>query len=311
MAEIYAEKAAILQKVESTYGTDSVPVAGTDALMVHNLRIDPLKKAYAPRNPVLPFFGNQGLVVAASWAEISFDIEMAGSGTAGTAPKYAVALKSCGMAETVNAGTDVQYDPITTGISSSSIYYYESGVLHKILGALGNVSFELKAGDVPMMHFRFIGLHVAFADATLITPTLTSFQIPVAANKVNTTPFTLHTFAGIFSDITLDVGNDIQYFNKPNFEGVRFVNRMSKGHITLEKDLVASKDWGSIIKAGTTGALTVTHNTVAGNIGKLDVGQAQLTNYTESVDRGIKLVGMDFEARPTSAGNNEFKFTVK
>ena len=308
---IYAKRAAVTQKVEVTYGTDVTPAAASDAMLVHNLRIDPLKNAYVPRNPVLPYYANMGEVVAASWSEISYEVELAGAGTAGNAAPYAAALKSCALAQTLNPGTDAQYAPVSSGASSSSLYYYEDGLLHKILGMMGNVSFRLSAGGDPMAAFSFKGLHVALADAALISPTLTGFGLPVAVNKANTTPFTLHSTAGVFSDLTIDLGNQMEYTNKPNFEGIRFVGRRSTGKVTLEKELVATADWRPRLSDAVLGALAVTHGLTAGNIIKLDAPQVQLTNWTEGEDRGVKVITMDMHLQPTSAGNNEFKLTVK
>lgn len=310
MTTIYARRAAVTQKVESSYGTDSTPAADTDALMVHNLKIDPLKTAAVPRNPVMTFFGNQGKLIASQMAEVSYDVELAGAGAAGTAAPYAAALKSCALAQTLTVATDAQYDPISSSVQSSTLYFYESGVLHKITGMLMNAVFNIKAGGNPMISFRGVGLHNAFTDVSLITPTLTGFQIPLPVNKANTGTFTLHSFAGVFREMSLDLGNNIQYRNAPNLEQVRFVGRNATGKVTLEKDLVAGKDWQVIVKAGTTGALAVLHGTTAGNKCQLQAPAVQLHNYTESEDDGVKLISMDMELRPTSAGNNEFKLTV-
>ena len=238
-------------------------------------------------------------------------MELAGAGTAGNAAPYSAPLKACGLAETLNAGTDAQYVPVSSGFASNTIKYYEDGTLHAFLGARGNAVFAVKDGGIPMVSFAMTALHVEMTDASLISPTLTGFQVPVAANLANTTPVTLDSYAAVIREISIDLGNQIAYVNRPNYEGVRFVDRKSKGRIVFEKNLVADKNWMAIVKAGTVKALTCTHGQTAGNIIKLDASQCQLTNYTESEDNGIKLVSLDLEVRPSSAGNNEFKLTVK
>lgn len=308
--EINVRRAALVAKAESTYGTDSTP-AGTDAMLVHNLRIDPLKLNYAQRNPVMPFLGNQGSVVAAFWSEISFDVELAGAGSAGSAAPYGALLKACALAETLNAGADAQYAPVSSSFGSSTMKYYEDGVRHNMLGCRGNAVFNLKAGGLPMVSFRFLGLHVTVADASVVSPTLTGFQKPVAANLTNTTPFTLDSYAAVFNDLSIDLGNNVQYVNRPNFEGIRMLDRKAKGRVTFEKNLVSDKAWMPMVKGTSTYALTCTHGLTAGNIIKLDANQAQLTNYAESDDNGIKMVSLDLELQPSSAGNNEMKLTVK
>ena len=43
--------------------------------------------------------------------EVTFEVEMAGSGTAGTAPAFGPLLKACGNSETIVTDTSVTYAP--------------------------------------------------------------------------------------------------------------------------------------------------------------------------------------------------------
>ena len=57
----------------------------------------------------------------------------------------------CGFAETVTAATDVTYDPVSEGEPTLTLYGYLDGILFKMTGAKGNVTFTLNAKAIPVM----------------------------------------------------------------------------------------------------------------------------------------------------------------
>lgn len=308
---IKALRKTVYCKIEGTYGVDSVPVAGTDAMVVHNFQCDPIVPIYQERNPALPFFGNQGQIKVGDYMMMQYDMEIAGAGGVATVPGYGPALKGCVLSETVTPTTGpVTYAPISTGEQSVTKYFNWDGLQHIMLGARGTVSWKLAKGSVPMMHFTFTGLYGGITDVALPTPTLTAFQKPVGVNKANTT-FTLFTYAAVLADLSIDLGNDIKYDNKPNQEVVRFLDRKVRGSVTIELPTIAAKDFFTIIRAETTGALALTQGTAAGNKGILAAPAVQLTNPKYSEADGVALLQMGMELRPTSAGNDELTYKTQ
>jgi len=95
-------KSLILIKAESTYGTDISP-AGTDAVLVRDLTITPIQSDVVSRDLVRPYLGASEQLLANSRVQCQFTVELAGSGTAGTAPRFGSALQACAMAETLTA----------------------------------------------------------------------------------------------------------------------------------------------------------------------------------------------------------------
>jgi hypothetical protein len=95
-------KRLILAKIETTYATDSSP-AGTDAILVRNLDITPIEANVVSRDLIRPYLGNYDQLLAQTRVTVTFQVEMAGSGTGGTAPKFNSLLRACGMAETLLA----------------------------------------------------------------------------------------------------------------------------------------------------------------------------------------------------------------
>jgi len=306
------KRKVLLFKIEGTYGVDSVPVAATDGLLVRNLSVQPLKLSYEERSVVRPFYSNDGKIVTGKWSEMSFEIEIAGAGGAVDAvAKYGPVLRTCGLAQTVNAAVSVQYDPVSTGEESASAYWQVDGRQHKMLGLRASkFGMSISAGKVPMFTFSFIGLHVQPTDTALTPATLTGFTRPIGANNANTTPFTLHTFAGKFREFTFDMALTAPYRNLMGSESVQILGRKPTGKITLESELVAAKDWWTIIKGETQGALAITHGTVAGNKVKFDAPNVQITEPDEPDEDGVMMFTAALDLIPGATGNDEFRITT-
>ena len=65
-----------------------------------------------PLSPIRAYFGNSEQLPAGIHSELDFEVELAGSGAAGTAPAWGPLIRACGMSETITAATDVKYAPV-------------------------------------------------------------------------------------------------------------------------------------------------------------------------------------------------------
>lgn len=300
----------LLGKIEGTYGTDSTPAAGTDAILAYNGEIRPLEQTYVERRPMRPFLGPESQLVDGRMFGITFDVHAAGGGAVDTPVPYGAFLRACALAETINATTDVQYDPVSASEESATAYWYQAGSLHKGVGLRGNAEFIVDSLDVPRFRFTMTGLYQDVASQALPSPDFSAFQTPLVASKANTPTFTLHGFAGKLAALNLNLGNDVQYRNLVGSESVDNVDRAASGSITIESPDVSTKDFFAIAKAGTTGALQVIHGATAGNIVQVDASAVQLTNPRYSNRNGVTMLDMDLYIVPDS-GDDEIKITTK
>ena len=143
----YDRNQVILAKIESAYGTDSVPTGAANAILSSTPRIVPLQANNVDRDLVRGYLGGSEQLVGTRSVSCEFVVEIAGSGTAGTAPAWGLLLRACGFAEVVTAGTRVDYTPITNDQESLTLYWFDSGVRHVLRGARGNVTIG-KTGSV-------------------------------------------------------------------------------------------------------------------------------------------------------------------
>lgn len=306
-----ANKKIILAKVESTYGTDATPVVGTDAMSVLNFSAVPANIRYIERNQALPFFGNRGQINVGETMTMEFDIELSGAGAVANAPGYGPILRGCAASQTITPSTGpVLYEPISGDEESLTFYYNWDGLMHKMLGAFGTWELRFSEGQVPLLHCTFEGLYGGVTDASVGAPNLSAFQ-PARAMTRGNTAFSIHGYAAPLASMTITQGNQNEYKNRPNSEAMHFVGRSTTGQVTIELPLVAVKDFIGICRVGTTGAIVLTHGTVAGNIVSFNAAQVQLTNPRYSEDSNMAMLSMDMNLRHTDSGDDEWSLATQ
>lgn len=307
-------KMALLAKIETTYGTDSTPTGAANAMLVRNVQVNPLTVEAQARELARPYLGNSEDIVGAFYGSLQFEVEAAGAGAAGTVPKYGPLLRGCGMAEVITASTKVTYTPVSSGFESLSMYFNLDGTLHKFLGARGSVGFRGNNRAATAFTFNFMGLFVPVTDVALPTVDYTGFQVPLAFNKANTPTFTLHGVSGasaVLRNLTVDLGNQVNYRNLVNSELVQILDRKPVGTIEMEATNMATKNWWNAVRDSTTGTLSLIHGTVAGNIVELAAPAVQITAPTYSDFEGAAMMSGGLKLQPTTAGNDELSIIVR
>jgi hypothetical protein len=301
----------LLAKVETIYGTDPTPTAALNAMHAKVTSYQPTMTEFKERENVRNFFGSGGQVQASNHSEMDIEVELAGSGTAGTAPAYAALLKACGLKETVSAGLSVIYSPDTDAPVTVTFYYNLDGIRHTMTGARGNMTLDMTARGIPMLKFHFTGLYTAVADQPMPTGAdYDAFLAPLAVNKVNTPSWSIHGTSGAMQSFTADLGNNVVYRNLIGSESVVLTDRKITGQASFEMTAVAVKAWHEAVRLGTLDDFTLVHGSVAGQIIQIDGPKVQLTNPQYADSDGIQMLNVALDFQP-DAGDDEFTLTLK
>ena len=306
---LLSRKKLLLAKTESVYGTDPTPTGAANAILTSDLSINPLAGSSVSRNFDRAAFGNSLNIKTATFVEISFMVEIAGSGDADTPPAYGPLLLACGFSQTINAATSVVYALISAAIGSITLYFHHDGQLHEVNGARGPVSLNLDAGGIPKYAFTFTGLYVAPTSTADATPTLSGFMTPLAVTNTNTSTFSLHSTDVVMNACSIDIGNSVIHRDVVNSERVDIVDRAVAGSVSFEAPAISDKNWFAISKAGTTGALSIVHGTAAGNIVTIGGPSVQLINPTYAEFNGVSVIQTQLLFAPSSA-NDEITITT-
>jgi hypothetical protein len=304
---LLTRKRLILLETEATYGTDPTPT-GVDAVLVRDLNITPLQSDVVSRDLVRPYLGASEQLLANTRVECTFSVELAGSGTAGTAPRYGKALLACGMSETIVASTSVTYAPVSASFGSCTIYYNIDGVLHKVTGARGTFTINGAVGEIPTIDFTFTGIYNTPTDTALPSVTYGDQATPVVFKNGNTTGFELLSYAGCLQSVSFDVGNTLVYRELVGCtKQVLLTDRASTGSVTLEAVTMATKNYfTAALTDGTLGNLLFQHGQTAGNIIDFVSTRVDIGDVSYSDQDGIHMLNIPYTCVPSTSGNDEF-----
>jgi hypothetical protein len=321
MASRYIRNTAILAKIESTYGTDPTPTEAANAMLVSNVTINPLNANNVDRDLIRSYMGASEQLVGTAYIDISFDVEIAGSGTVGTAPAYAPLLRACGFAETVTGGVRVEYNPVTPVVDSVTLYWFSDGVKHIAKGCRGGFAVKMGVSQRPVFSFKFLGIDGGITAATPSALTLTGFKTPAVITDPNTGDVTFGcTYTAATPTLTggtgypsqgleLDAGNAVNYTPLLGGETIDVSNRAVSGSVVLDLTAAQEVTFMGNVKANTLQAGGLMHGTTSGYKVMLFMPAIQLINPKKVDVNGKLMCGYDLRATPSS-GNDELKIVV-
>ncbi len=305
---LLSRKRLLLAKLETTVGTDPTPTVGSNAILVRNIEVTPLEVETVNRELIRPFLGQADQLLASERVLINFEVELAGSGSAGTAPAYGPLLQACRCTETVVSSTSVTYAPNSDATPKSvTIYFNNDGVLHKATGCRGTFTLNAEVGQIPFISFEMTGVFVAPSDVSISAPTYANQAAPLVFKNGNTSSFSVFSYSGALQSLSFELANEVIYRELVGgTKGVEITDRAPSGECVIEAVPIATKDFFTAATGTSTGNLTFQHGSTAGNIATFTAAQIDLGGPSYSDEDGIQMLTLPYIATPTSAGNNEF-----
>lgn len=305
---------AILAKIETTAGTDAAPTGAANALLISNASFE-ISYNNVGRDVIRGFLGGSEQLAGTRFVKATFDVEISGSGTAGTAPAWGPLLLGCAMAEVTNAAY-VEYSPVSTGLKTLSIYYHLDGLVHKMLGCMGTVELAMGEGERPMLKFVFTGIDGGTAAMANPTQTLTAWTTPLVIMDPNTGDIKLGSTyaAGVITagtvytsrGISLQLGNDVKSIALLGGQSVDITNRETTGSVQLELTAAQEVTLMTDVNANALTSLSFEHGTAAGGKVAIYAPSVQRTNPKHVDYQGRAHMGLDLRLLPVS-GNDELR----
>lgn len=204
----------------------------------------------------------------------------------------------------------LHYDPVSTGFESLTIYVYFDGLLHKVTGCMGSVSFSGEAGNFGTASFTFTGQYVAPEDASL----------PSGAVYESSIPSQIELAALVFDDLrevcaqsfSADMNNEVTARDCMNgsdgFNGVQITGRNPQGGVNPEATQEANHPFWNRFANATQAKFHVNVGTVEGNIIHFVSESVQYSgiSYTDRNGTRVYDVSLRFSAA-TADGDDELK----
>lgn len=325
-APLLTRKSLIVMEVESAYGTDATPQATTGGLLttVPSMSIDSqvldrimITGTLSPTQPVM----------GRTLTNISFQTELKSQneildGVSSNPLELNPLLRMAGFKPTYTVETSapgsndgyVTYnlvDGVTNPFESVTLDFFSGNqVKHKIRGAYANLNMEFAAGNYPIINAEVKGLYDAPTDATSSTPGYAT-DIPRMSESL---ALAFGAVTGlVIRSFSINLNNEI--IERPDVnsaegtKGLRISGRRPTASFVIEKELMATWNPYTAMKAGTTYALTFTHGSTAGQKILVTIPKFTLTGISESDDNGIAMWNIDgLCARTTADDELTLKF---
>jgi len=304
------KRSVLLAKDESAYGTSSAPVAGTDAILIEDLGWAFANARMHQRQPVRANLGLLKPVYAGALLSISGKCEIKGAGSAGAVPEIGPLLRASGWAETISSGTSVTYKPTSTQANhkSSTMFFYDDGLLLQMVGARGNCSFDLQVGMPAMAQFEFTGHFVSITDVGLPAATYDSVVPPILVSV----PFTADSYAAIISKLAFDMGIEVSIPENiaatDGYGEIQITGRNPTGSFNPLRVTVATKNF--INQWQTGAAMALATGVIGGSAGNRFAVSMPAITYTEIARGNQNNVGTYENAFAAAEGTGDDEVSI-
>lgn len=304
-------------KKEATYGVDSIPTATANAILTRNFNGTPVEVDTIERNLDVPSRGASPVGIANERQTFSYEVELQGSGTAGTAPAWMELLEGCGMAAaTLVASTSAtqRFAAVGANLSSLTHYWYTGNQRRRALGCRGSIqSINFTAGSYPFLGLSWMGMLPASTpfDATAMaaSPDYARWRDPIEVNTVNT-DFLLDGFAAPLRSFVLQDNASVTLRRLVGLDYVQRGNHRLTGKIVIEAPAQATKDYLARLRTGAKVSTQIIHGITAGSIVQLDANFLQIVGISETVEDDISMFEIDV-VLTVNAGQDDILITAK
>jgi hypothetical protein len=273
---LYWRKKVLTFKLETTYGVDPTPTGAANAVLGIDVAVMPMEGNDVSRELDLPYMAAQGTIPAELHSKITFRVELAPSGVAGTPPAWGPLLRACGCAQTIVATTSVTFNPVTDAHESAAIHFNMDGTLVKISGARGTCTIRVGAQGIPYLEFEFTGLFSVPTAAALPTADFTSFTKPDLASNTNTPVFTIDGVSLTMRSFSLALGNQVENRFLIGSEAVLITDRAEAIETVVEAVPLATLNPFSLAASQSQVPVVLQHGVAAGKRATITAQAAQM-----------------------------------
>ncbi|WP_289145036.1 hypothetical protein [uncultured Sphingobium sp.] len=307
--------AVVLAKKEGTYGVDSAPTGAANGILTRNYSAKPVDMDRIERNLDTRVFGALASVPSNERRTSSYEVEIAGSGTAGQAPGWMELLEACGMAAPVlTAGQDAVQNFAAPGASATSLSQYDflSDQRRKSVGMVGSFTMDFTAGAYGFIGFNWMGLIPPASPFDKTAPgavDLTRWKEPVEVN-IDNTEFLLDGYAPALRSWRADAGVATAMRNLVGKRYVRRGNHSFTSTAVIEAPDIATKNFIQSLRTGGLVSWSIEHGVAAGNIFHAASAKVQITDITESKEDDTLMWTLALR-HTVEGGSADFTITAK
>ncbi len=303
-------------KKETVYGTDAAPTGTANAAITRNFTSKPVVVDRLARNIDRGVRGRTKDAASNARQTFGYELELAGSGAAGTAAPWMEHLEACGMAAPVLTATTSavqRFAAFGAALSSGTAYHWRGNQKAVGLGVRGTFGWDFTAGAYAFVKLDMTGLLPAAGDPVNDgvpgAVTLTQWKDPVEVNTLNT-DFLLDGFPANLKAFTGDANADVKARNLVGANYIQRGNHAITGRILCEAPTIASKNYFRTLLAGSEIAVQVVHGIVAGNIVQFDSARLQILDIEYQEEDDVLMLAINYGLN-VGTTNDDLVITAK
>lgn len=298
------EKQTILAKVEVTQGVDAVPTPLADAMEVFDFAATPESDSVT-RSPNRSTFANDQVSYPNKRWNISFGVEITGSGAVDSAPAIDPILLMCALSGTQNVGTNYTYVPNSNSTTTGTIYFYLDGILMKALGARGTIDITPAIGDVTRGSVTMIADYVKPVDQAVGgVPDFSAFRQPVLNTEANS-ELSIHGTLVHGEDFALNMNNTNTPRESTETKFIAYTDRQVSANLNCWVEDIAEFDPCALWESEAGGVVYWQTGTVPGDRVRITMPNAQIGAPPVSDSSGIARYGITVIPHPTPTGEDD------
>ncbi|WP_087022406.1 phage tail tube protein [Thaumasiovibrio subtropicus] len=296
-----AKKKILMFAPETNYGVD--PIAGGSEpsfILGREFSIVPQAGESLALDYDTGELGNSPEIMTECYVEVEFGIDFASKqltaeGTIGEPAPWSPLLDSC-LRKTVTEENKTRYLINDTSSDSLTLYYYQSGTLHKVTGARGTVALSLQAKQFPTLKFKFTGLHSVPESAEHPTPDFSHYQTPLKVGVENSA-FTIDGTPHKMVSLEIDQANSVIHQEYVGHEEVMITDFAPTATLIMEAPDLNTLDPFALAKAGKEHTIAFTNGPIGNQIGwqsqKVQFGRPSYADQdgTQTYSIPLRLIG--------------------
>lgn len=176
----------------------------------------------------------------------------------------------------------VHYTPISDDFESLTVYMYFDGLLHRVTGCMGSVTFNGEAGNFGLANFTFTGQYLEVLDAAIPTGAIYEQTVPSQIELAELNLAGVDDFCA--QSFSIDMQNNVVPRDCMNasdgFNGVRITARSPQGTINPEATKESHFPFWEYMSDSTQFSFHVKVGTVAGNRVRIISDSVQISGIT-------------------------------
>ncbi|UTV30162.1 hypothetical protein [Photobacterium atrarenae] len=254
--------------LESVYGLDAVAGGATMQFVLgREFSLTPLAGESQSLEYDNGAMGQSPQIMTETYVTAEFTVDLAASTDPVKSAAWGPLMKAClRKVEESASPAETWYSIDEDATGSLTLYFYQSGALHQMVGSRGSLSFSAKAKGFGGIKFAFTGLFVPVTEVAHPTPDFSAWVTPLKIGVQNSS-FTIDGVAAKLISLEYDQANQVPYQEYVGHEEVMITDYQPTATMVIEAPKLSELDVFALAEAGDEHELVFSNGPVGNQVG--------------------------------------------